>query len=429
MDLAGYVINAVLVEGRSVKEVCEAHDISRSWLYELMARYREQGEEGLNPQSKAPHRSPTRVPTAVEEEIVALRKELTDLGVDAGAHTIHYHLQRRYRRRRTAVPSVATIWRVLSRRGFVTPQPQKRPKSSWRRFQAELPNECWQADTTHWTLADGTDVEILNVIDDHSRLLVASRAFRTAKAADVVETFHLGASELGVPASMLTDNGAIFTAQGKAISDGAAGDVRVLVVGNPANTNALIAMNNAPGVPAERFTAMTRLDHNRAKAQLATKAGAGVADVTRMTIWGNHSATQYPDVFHAEVAGKPAFDAIGGDQAWLEGDFIASVQQRGAAIIRPRGQSSAASAANAVIDTVRNIARPTGAQFSAAIPAPASGGYGVPEGLVFGYPLRATDGGVEIVQGIEHGPFAQGKIDATTTELLEERAAVEELLA
>jgi len=205
MDLAGYVINAVLVEGRSVKEVCEAHDISRSWLYELIARYRKAGDDGLKPQSKRPRSSPTRVPAAIEDEIVALRKELTELGVDAGAHTIHYHLQVRYRRRRRAVPSLATIWRVLSRRGFVTPQPHKRPKSWWRRFQAELPNECWQADTTHWTLANGTDVEILNVIDDHSRLLVASRGFVTAKAADVVETFHLGVSELGLPASMLTD--------------------------------------------------------------------------------------------------------------------------------------------------------------------------------------------------------------------------------
>jgi transposase InsO family protein len=215
MDLAGYVINAVLVEGRSVKEVCEAHEISRSWLYELIARYREFGDEGLRPQSKRPRSSPTRVATSIEDEIVARRKELTDLGVDAGAHTIHYHLQRRYRRRRRAVPSVATIWRVLSRRGFVIPQPHKRPRSSWRRFAAELPNECWQADTTHWALADGTDVEILNVIDDHSRLLVASQAFLTAKAADVVETFHLGASELGLPASMLTDNGAIFTAESR----------------------------------------------------------------------------------------------------------------------------------------------------------------------------------------------------------------------
>ena len=215
MDLAGYVINAVLVEGRSVTEVCEAHDVSRSWLYELIARYRELGDAGLRPQSRRPRSSPTRVDAAVEDEIVALRKELTDLGVDAGAHTIHYHLERRYRRCRRSVPSVATIWRVLCRRGFVTRQPQKRPKSSWRRFQAELPNECWQADTTHWTLADGRDVEILNIIDDHSRLLVASRVFVTAKAADVVETFHQGAAELGLPASMLTDNGAIFTAESR----------------------------------------------------------------------------------------------------------------------------------------------------------------------------------------------------------------------
>lgn len=213
MDLAGYVINAVLVEGRSVKEVCETHDISRSWLYELIARYRQGGEEALKAQSKRPHSSPTRVSAAVEEEIVALRKELTELGVDAGAHTIAYHLQVRHRRNKRAVPSVATIWRVLSRRGFVVAQPHKRPKSSWRRFQAELPNECWQADVTHWALADGREVEILNMLDDHSRLLVASRAFTTAKAADVVETFHHAASELGFPASMLTDNGAIFTAE------------------------------------------------------------------------------------------------------------------------------------------------------------------------------------------------------------------------
>jgi len=190
MDLAGYVINAVLVEGRTVTEVCQAHDISRSWLYELIARYREAGDAGLKPHSKRPRSSPTRVAAAVEDEIVALRKELTELGVDAGAHTIHYHLQRRHRRRHRAIPSVATIWRVLSRRGFVVPQPHKRPKSSWRRFAAELPNECWQADVTHWALADGNDIEILNIIDDHSRLLVASRAFVTAKAAYSGESVH-----------------------------------------------------------------------------------------------------------------------------------------------------------------------------------------------------------------------------------------------
>jgi transposase InsO family protein len=215
MDLAGYVINAVLVEGQSVTEVCAAHDISRSWLYELIARYRQEGEDGLRPQSKRPRSSPTRVAPAVEEEIVALRKELTDLGVDAGAHTIHYHLLRRHGRHKGVVPSVATIWRVLSRRGFIVAQPHKRPKSSWRRFCAELPNECWQADVTHWTLAQGAEVEILNIVDDHSRLLVASRAFNTTKAADVVETFHQGAATWGLPASMLTDNGAVFTAEAR----------------------------------------------------------------------------------------------------------------------------------------------------------------------------------------------------------------------
>ncbi|HEU0127213.1 MAG TPA: IS481 family transposase [Pseudonocardiaceae bacterium] len=215
MDLAGYVINAVVVEGHGVTEVARAHGVSRSWLYELLARHRERGAQGLTAQSRRPRASPTRLSAAIEEEIVAMRKALTDEGLDAGAHTIHYHLLCRYRRRRHLVPSVATIWRVLSRRGFVTPQPHKRPKSSFIRFAAELPNECWQADTTHWALADGTDVEILNVIDDHSRLLVASRAFVTTKAADVVATFHQAAASNGLPASMLTDNGAIFTAQAR----------------------------------------------------------------------------------------------------------------------------------------------------------------------------------------------------------------------
>ena len=215
MDLAGYVINAVVVEGRSVAEVAADHGISRSWLYELLARYRAQGQAGLSPQSRRPRSSPTRVSAEMEEEIVALRKSLAEQGLDAGASTIHYHLSCLHRRRKRVVPSVATIWRVLSRRGFVTPQPHKRPRSSWRRFCAELPNECWQADTTHWALADGTDVEVLNVLDDHSRLLVASRAFATTKAIDVVATFHDAALQHGFPASMLTDNGAIFTAEAR----------------------------------------------------------------------------------------------------------------------------------------------------------------------------------------------------------------------
>jgi len=229
---------------------------------------------------------------------------------------------------------------------------------------------------------------------------------------------------------LLGINGGIFTGQGTSIARNAADDARVLVVGNPCNTNALIGSAAAArgGMARDRWFAMTMLDESRARSQLARRARHPVDEVRDLAIWGNHSSTQFPDAWHATIGGRPAPEVLQ-DNAWLEGDFIASVQQRGAAIIRARGQSSAASAANAVIDTVRNIARPTGAQFSAAIPAPASGGYGVPEGLVFGYPLRATDGGVEIVQGIEHGPFAQGKIDATTTELLEERAAVEELLA
>jgi len=229
---------------------------------------------------------------------------------------------------------------------------------------------------------------------------------------------------------LLSINGGIFTGQGEAIARNAADDCRVLVVGNPCNTNALIGSTAAArhGMSRDRWFAMTMLDENRGRSQLAAKAGVPVSEVRDLAIWGNHSSTQFPDAWHATVGGRPAPDAIG-DDAWLEGEFIANVQQRGAEIIKARGQSSAASAANAVIDTVRNVARPTGEQFSSAIAAPANGGYDVPEGLVFGYPLRATAPvSVEIVQGIEHGDFARGKIEATTAELLEERAAVEDLL-
>jgi malate dehydrogenase len=223
---------------------------------------------------------------------------------------------------------------------------------------------------------------------------------------------------------LLSANGAIFTAQGRAIATSAADDVRILVVGNPANTNALIAMNNAEGVRAERFTAMTRLDHNRAVAQLAAKAGASVADVTRMTIWGNHSATQYPDVFHAEVAGKPAFDAVGNDQAWLEGEFIPTVQQRGAAIIKARGLSSAASAANAAIDHVRSWALGTPAGDWVSMAVPSDGSYGVPEGLISGFPVTCAGGRYEIVQGLDIDEFSRGRIDASVAELEGERDTV-----
>ena len=228
-------------------------------------------------------------------------------------------------------------------------------------------------------------------------------------------------------ADLLSANGAIFTTQGKAISDGAADGVKVLVVGNPANTNALIAMNNAPNTPDRQFTAMTRLDHNRAVAQLAAKAGAAVTDVTRMTIWGNHSATQYPDVFHAEVGGKPGFEAVGGDQAWLEDDFIPTVQQRGAAVIKARGLSSAASAANAAIGHVRSwaLGTPEGDWVSMAVPS--DGSYGVPEGLVSGFPCTCAGGEYQIVPGLELDEFSRARIDASVAELVAERDTVADL--
>ncbi len=230
---------------------------------------------------------------------------------------------------------------------------------------------------------------------------------------------------------LLGINGGIFTGQGESIARNAADDCRVLVVGNPCNTNALIGSTAAArhGMPKDRWFAMTMLDESRGRSQLAARAGVAVREVRDLAIWGNHSSTQFPDAWHATIGGRPAPEVIG-DDAWLEGEFITNVQQRGAAIIKARGQSSAASAANAVIDTVRNVARPTGERFSSAVVAPASGAYDVPEGLVFGFPLRGTAPGVvEIEQGIEHGPFAASRIEATTAELLEEREAVAELLA
>ncbi len=228
---------------------------------------------------------------------------------------------------------------------------------------------------------------------------------------------------------LLSINGGIFTAQGRALDAGAADDVRILVVGNPCNTNCLIAAANAPRIGRDRWFAMTMLDQNRGRAQLAKRAGVEVEGVRDLAIWGNHSSTQFPDAYHATIDGRPALEVIE-DEAWLQGEFITTVQQRGAAIIAARGQSSAASAANAVIDTVHNVTQPSGEIFSAAVPAPGDEtGYGIPPGLVFGYPLRATSPGqVEIVQGIEHGPWARSKIDATRDELLEEREAVKDLI-
>ena len=225
---------------------------------------------------------------------------------------------------------------------------------------------------------------------------------------------------------LLAANGAIFTTQGQALSRSASRDVKVLVVGNPANTNSLIAMNNAADLDPRQFTAMTRLDHNRAMAQLAAKTGTTVNDVKKMTIWGNHSATQYPDLFHAEVGGRNAAEAVN-DQAWLEGEFIPTVQQRGAAIIKARGLSSAASAANAAIDHVHDwvAGTPEGDWVSMAVPS--DGSYGVPEGLMSSFPCVCKDGKWEIVQGLEIDDFSRARIDASAAELADERDAVKEL--
>ena len=225
---------------------------------------------------------------------------------------------------------------------------------------------------------------------------------------------------------LLSANGAIFTAQGKALNKVAADDVRIGVTGNPANTNALIAKSNAPDIPQERFSALTRLDHNRAIAQLARKTGAQVTDIKKMTIWGNHSATQYPDVFHAEIGGRNAAEVVG-DQSWIESEFIPTVAKRGAAIIEARGSSSAASAASATIDASRDWLHgtPEGDWVSMAVVS--DGSYGVPEGLVSSFPVTTRDGNWEIVQGLEIDDFSRSKIDASTAELADERAAVTEL--
>jgi malate dehydrogenase len=226
---------------------------------------------------------------------------------------------------------------------------------------------------------------------------------------------------------LLSANGAIFTVQGKAINDNAAADVRVLVVGNPANTNAFIAMRSAPDVPAERFTAMTRLDHNRAISQLASKTGVPVTEVKHVTIWGNHSATQYPDAFHAEIGGKPAAAVID-DNAWIKETFIPTVQKRGAAIIEARGQSSAASAANAAINHVQtwHHGTPAGDWVSMAIPS--TGAYDSPAGVIFSYPVTVKDGKYSIVEGLALSDFDKQMIKVTGDELVEEKTAVEELL-
>ena len=225
---------------------------------------------------------------------------------------------------------------------------------------------------------------------------------------------------------LLKINGNIFIGQGQAIQKNAASDVRVLVVGNPCNTNCLIAMNNAKDVPSDRWFAMTRLDENRAKSQLAQKAGVQVSQVTNLAIWGNHSSTMYPDFYNAKIGGKAATDLIT-DSAWLQGDFISTVQQRGAAIIKARGLSSAASAANAACDTVRSLHCGTPAGDFTSVAICTDGSYGIDKGLMFSYPIKTDGQKWEIVQGVPVNEFSQGKITATETELKEERAAVQEL--
>lgn len=225
---------------------------------------------------------------------------------------------------------------------------------------------------------------------------------------------------------LLEANAAIFSVQGKAIDQNASKNIKVLVVGNPANTNSLITQRNAPSINPRNFTAMTRLDHNRALTQLANKTGKTINDVHNMTIWGNHSATQYPDVFHAKVSGTPAMDLV--DQAWLESDFIPVVQQRGAAIIKARGASSAASAANAAIDHMRTWALGTNGNDWVSMAVYSDGSYGIEKGLIYSFPVRCKNGDWEIVQGLEINDFSRAKMQATETELKEERDGVKHLL-
>jgi len=225
---------------------------------------------------------------------------------------------------------------------------------------------------------------------------------------------------------LLTINGKIFTGQGKALEKNAASDVRILVVGNPCNTNCLIAMNSAPGIPRERWHAMTRLDENRAKSQLARKANVDVTAVSNLGIWGNHSATQYPDFYNAKINGKPLMDTIK-DEAWLQNEFVPTVSSRGTAVLKARGASSAASAASAATDSVRSIAEATTEGDWHSVCVPSDGSYGIEKGLICGFPVRSNGKKVEIVQGLSLTQFSRGKIDASVNELKEEKALATEL--
>jgi malate dehydrogenase len=285
----------------------------------------------------------------------------------------------------------------------------------------EIPQAVGALEGVRMELDDGAFPLLAGVVctDD------AARAFDGANHALLVGA--MPRKEGMERADLLEANGRIFTAQGQALSAAAADDVRVLVVGNPAHTNALIAQQNAPDIPAARFTAMTRLDHNRALAQLAAKAEVPVSEVVNMTIWGNHSASQYPDVFHAQVAGKPAWEVIGEDRSWLEGEFIPTVQQRGAAVIKARGLSSAASAAHAAIGHVRSWVLDTPPDEWVSMAVPSDGSYGVAEGLISSFPCTCQGGAYEIVPGLEIDPYSRERIDASVAELASERDTVREL--
>ncbi|MEU7815695.1 malate dehydrogenase [Pseudonocardia sp. NPDC049154] len=283
----------------------------------------------------------------------------------------------------------------------------------------EIPQAVKAAEGTAMELSDGAFPLLagVDIFDD------ATKAFDGTNVALLVGARpRTKGMERG---DLLEANGGIFAPQGKAINAGAADDIKVLVVGNPANTNALIAQSAAPDVPAERFTAMTRLDHNRALAQLSGKLGVPVSEITKMTIWGNHSATQYPDLYHAEVGGKIAAEQV--EEAWLRDEFIPTVAKRGAAIIEARGASSAASAASAAIDHVYTWVNGTPEGDWTSMAVPSDGSYGVAEGIISSFPVTTRNGTYEIVQGLEINDFSREKIDASVAELVEEREAVKGL--
>jgi malate dehydrogenase len=283
----------------------------------------------------------------------------------------------------------------------------------------EIPQAVKAAEGTAMELSDGAFPLLagVDIFDD------ATKAFDGTNVALLVGARpRTKGMERG---DLLEANGGIFAPQGKAINEGAADDIRVLVVGNPANTNALIAKSAAPDVPAERFTAMTRLDHNRALAQLSLKLGVPVSEITKMTIWGNHSATQYPDLYHAEVGGKIAAEQV--EESWLRDEFIPTVAKRGAAIIEARGASSAASAASAAIDHVYTWVNGTPEGDWTSMAVPSDGSYGVAEGVISSFPVTTRNGAYEIVQGLEINDFSREKIDASVAELVEEREAVKSL--